>query len=97
MSFIEHSAEWLLLIVGIAVWLLLITSTVVSSRPQIDQLRTDVDELAQRVQAFTIAEDRCLIETMNGGSDSPLISMREDENRQSIAGTLDHIVEVVRR
>jgi hypothetical protein len=34
---------------------------------------------------------------MNGGSDSPLISMREDENRQSIAGTLDHTVEVVRR
>jgi hypothetical protein len=97
LSFIEHSAEWLLLIVGIAVWLLLITSTVVSSRRQIDQLRTDVDELAQRVQAFTIAEDRRLIETMNGGSDSPLISMREDENRQSIAGTLDHTVEVVRR
>jgi hypothetical protein len=97
LSFIEHSAEWLLLIVGIAVWLLLITSTVVSSRRQMDQLRTDVDELAQRVQAFAIAEDRRLIETMYGGSDSPLISMREDENRRSIAGALDHIVEVVRR
>ena len=62
-----------------------------------DQLRTDVDELAQRVQAFTIAEDRRLIETMNRGSDSKLISMREDETRQSIAVTLDHTVEVVRR
>jgi hypothetical protein len=62
-----------------------------------DQLRTDVDELAQRVQAFTIAEDRRLIETMNGGSDSPFISMREHEIQHSIAGTLDHIVEVVRR
>ena len=97
MSFIEHSAEWLLLIAGIAVWLLLITSAVVSSRRQIDELRTDVDELAQRVQTFTIAKDRRLIETMNGGFDSPLISMREDEIRQSIAGTLDHTVEVVRR
>jgi hypothetical protein len=82
LSFIEQNPEWLLLIVGTAAWLILITSTAVSLRTKIGELRTDVNKLARAVQHLTIAEDRRFMETINGCADAPLIPMPEEEDRQ---------------
>jgi hypothetical protein len=70
--------EWLFGVgAAVVVWLILLTSIVVSARRKMVRLRTDLNELAEQVKVLMVAEERRLFEQIN----QPLDSVRKPPRR----------------
>jgi hypothetical protein len=73
------------LLFGVApiVWLLLLTSTIVSARRREGKLRADLNELAEQVKHLVVAEQRRFYQQLRRPLETPL-AVEAEENPKSI-------------
>jgi hypothetical protein len=82
MRIVLENSGWLLFGTGAVIWLLLLTSSVMSALRREGKMRAQLDELAEEVKHLTVAEQRRFYEQIKQPIDIPPLAIEAEENEK---------------